>query len=801
MANDLWQKIDEIFPLVADLPADERTARLVELCEGDDDLRLEITAMLAFEEKAAGFIETPVIMPSSLSDAFSGGERMNGDNPYTLEFAGRQIGAYRVVRKLGSGGMGAVYLAERADGEFRKQAAIKLVKRGADTAFNLLRFRHERQILASLEHPNIARLLDGGTTDDGSPFFVMEYVEGKPLFEYCAAENSDLRGRLQLFRQILAAVAYAHERGVVHRDIKPGNILVARDGSVRLLDFGIAKILDPDLIPDSVGQTETLLRQMTPEYASPEQICGEEITAASDVYSLGVVLYELLTGERPYKFTSRAPHEIARVICEESPSSFVLRPSPEIYQTKDEGQRTKDDLNFIVLKSLQKKSSERYTSVNDFDRDIAALLDGLPVEKTRTTDDFAVPSATANIKLPGKFKTRTAMAGVAALIFLALVVAAANFGTGVFQNTDTPSDSAAAIPQTVERAESKMPLSADAVANELYQAGKQQLAARTPDDINRAIEFFSEAAERDPNFAAAFSGLADAHILLAFSGLADGNILQNGRNGKSAAAYRQAEEYAVKALALEPDLAEARTSLAMARFVNTGDLAAAEKHFLRAIEINPQLATAHHWYALILNQSRRPDDALREMEIAARLEPASAAIQSGLANLLLQAKRYDEAIIYYDRAIAVDNTFVAAYYWKSLVEQFQGKYDAALDTYRKARIYSGDDENEPLWILMNAQAHAVAGRRDESLAVLNRYFQGAEHRKNPTALAHEVALVYNLLGDGEKTFEWLKKIEIVDATQAKFNAEDPRFSNLQSDPRYVELTKKWINDGNAKSRT
>jgi serine/threonine protein kinase len=302
MANDFWQKIDEIFPQVADLPPEEQSARLDELCAGDELLRREVSAMLAVDEKAQEFIETPMILPDSLARAFSGEEtigngngRPNG-NPFTLELTGQQIGAYRVVRKLGAGGMGAVYLAERADGEFRKRVAIKLVKHGAETTFNLRRFRHERQILAALEHPYISRLLDGGTTEDGSPFFVMEYVEGKPLFDYCAARDLNLRERLRLFRQILSAVGYAHEQGIVHRDIKPGNVLVARDGSVRLLDFGIAKILDADLIDDSIGQTDTLLRQMTPEYASPEQICGEEITPASDVYSLGVVLYELLTG-------------------------------------------------------------------------------------------------------------------------------------------------------------------------------------------------------------------------------------------------------------------------------------------------------------------------------------------------------------------------------------------------------------------------------------------------------------------------------------------------------------------------
>src|SRR5215470_93951 len=251
---------------------------------------------------------------------------------------GRQLSGYRLVREIGSGGMGSVYLAERADGTFHRSVAIKLIRPGMNSAEILNRFGREREILASLDHPNIARLIDGGTTEEGLPYFVMEFVDGQPIQRWCDERKLNITQRIELFRSVCAAVQYAHQRLVVHRDLKPGNILVTKDGTIKLLDFGIAKVLDMaprgDLQP-----TITMMRVMTPEYASPEQIKGEAITTLADVYSLGVVLYELLTGHRPYNLLSLAMHEIARVVSEEEPA----RPSDVVATTgqSPEGNRGK----------------------------------------------------------------------------------------------------------------------------------------------------------------------------------------------------------------------------------------------------------------------------------------------------------------------------------------------------------------------------------------------------------------------------------------------------------------------------
>ena len=242
---------------------------------------------------------------------------------------GSRVGPYRIEREIGRGGMGTVYEAWRADGEFQHRVAIKLVNAGLDDNFVIKRFRNERQILAALDHPNIGRLLSGGTTSKGEPYFVMEYIEGEPLYRYASLQHMSTADRLRLFTQICDAVQYAHNKQVIHRDIKPTNILISASGVPKLLDFGIAKLLNPELVSETTPQTTLGVRLMTIEYASPEQVQAQAVTFRSDVYSLGVILYELLTSHSPYRFRNLLPHEVARAIIEdepELPSIAVTRP-------------------------------------------------------------------------------------------------------------------------------------------------------------------------------------------------------------------------------------------------------------------------------------------------------------------------------------------------------------------------------------------------------------------------------------------------------------------------------------------
>src|SRR6185369_10640375 len=300
MTPERWQQVKEVLQSVLDQPSDEQNDFLRGATGGDEPLRLEVESLLEFQGVDENFIETSALEITA---------RCVGAAEDVA--AGEQIGPFRVEREIGRGGMGAVYLAQQNDNHYQRQVAIKVIKRGMDSDEIVRRFRNERQILANLTHPNIAGLYSGGTTDAGLPFFVMEFVEGKPINQYCEALDLSIEARLKLFRTVCSAISYAHQNLVIHRDLKPSNILVTDNGVPKLLDFGIAKLLNANDAPEA-QMTETLLRVMTPEYASPEQARGQRMTTASDVYSLGVVLYELLTGRRPYRLKNRLPHEIAQ---------------------------------------------------------------------------------------------------------------------------------------------------------------------------------------------------------------------------------------------------------------------------------------------------------------------------------------------------------------------------------------------------------------------------------------------------------------------------------------------------------
>ncbi|MCG3162522.1 MAG: Serine/threonine-protein kinase PknD [Acidobacteria bacterium] len=361
MKDERLQRIEELFHDVAELEPEARADFLNEVCADNDGLRAEIEALLQADAEAPEFIIASAPVITSRSSA--------------PPQAGERIGQYRLLREIGRGGMGVVWLAERDDGRFDQRVAIKVIKRGMDTDEVSRRFARERRILAQLSHPNIARLLDGGETADGRPWFALEYVEGERLDRYYENRNPGLVERLELFRQICAAVQYAHQNLVIHRDLKPGNILVTAEGAPKLLDFGIAKLLDPG--DEITGLTETGQRVMTMDYASPEQVGAGMVTTASDVYSLGVILYELISGRRPYDLTNLPYHEITRVICEQEPRPpSRADASPEAAGWRD---KLASDLDNIALKALSKEPERRYASAAELAEDIRRYLAGLPV--------------------------------------------------------------------------------------------------------------------------------------------------------------------------------------------------------------------------------------------------------------------------------------------------------------------------------------------------------------------------------------------------------------------------------------
>jgi serine/threonine-protein kinase len=428
VASSNWARVREIFEQGLECPVEQRDAFLSEACAGDAELRASVEALLVADEQTTPFLDSP-----SKGAALSLVAEM-------LEPAQevQQVGNYKLVKAIASGGMGSVYAAVRVDGEYDQQVAVKLIKPGMATEDILRRFRQERQTLARLDHPNIARILDGGAASNGSPYLVMEFIDGIPIHRYCDEHRMTIDQRLEVFRSACDAVEYAHRNLIVHRDLKPGNMLVTSDGNLKLLDFGISKLLD-----DSNGHVETLAtepanRLMTPQYASPEQIRGESITTVSDVYSLGVVLYELLAGRRPYQLKGRNPKESEQLICETepaAPSAAVARPSgngqveqptplaiSEARQTQPEKlrKRLRGDLDTIIFTAMHKDPNRRYASVGQLADDIHRYLTGLPVKARRDSLGYRL----------GKFATRHKV-GVFASILVLVSITGGVIGTTV----------------------------------------------------------------------------------------------------------------------------------------------------------------------------------------------------------------------------------------------------------------------------------------------------------------------------------------------------------------------------------
>lgn len=387
-----FREADALLDAALDLPPAERLAFVDRACAADPELHAAVRRLLDAHDRGGGFLDVPA--------AAIGLPLMDPSDVPALA-AGRpptRVGPFRVVREIGRGGMGAVYLGERDDDQFRQRVALKLVRGGMGEEHLVRRFLEERRILAALEHPNVARLVDGGITPDGLPYFAMEYVDGEPITEYCDARRVPLEGRLRLFLDVCAAVQYAHRNLIVHRDLKPSNILVTGDGGVKLLDFGIARLVGEE---GGAGLTGTGLRLMTPEYASPEQFLGDPVTTQSDVYSLGVLLYELLTGRHPYRSTGTPRHLIEQRVLSLDPPSLSAQarrppaagePSGPDPETTEElalrrgltpqrlARRLRGDLDTIVLKAIRKEPERRYQSVQELGDDIRRYLTGLPVQ-------------------------------------------------------------------------------------------------------------------------------------------------------------------------------------------------------------------------------------------------------------------------------------------------------------------------------------------------------------------------------------------------------------------------------------
>ncbi|MGH9719938.1 MAG: serine/threonine protein kinase, partial [Bryobacteraceae bacterium] len=524
-----WNRVAQILEAALDYPAPERESFLDRECGGDEALRREVESLLAHDREGSRYLRSAVSTAAESAQGLHPGER---------------IGGYEILHEIGRGGMGAVYLAVRADDTYRRQVALKVVKRGMDSDFVVARFRQERQILAALEHPSIARLYDGGATADGRPYLVMEYVEGLPVSEYCRQEAPRLAERLRLFLEICEAVDAAHRRLIVHRDLKPSNILVKSNGSkstaeVKLLDFGIAKLLNEDL-SETAALTQTTMRLLTPEYASPEQVLQRAVTTSTDIYALGLVLYEMLTEERAHKIRDLSAGDWERWVLETEPAK------PSSIRGPFAG-RLEGDLDNIIGKALRKEPERRYLTVREFRDDIERYLRDQPVSARPDTIAYRA----------GKFFRRHRIPVIAA----ALVAASLVVGAGVALHQ------ARIARENAERAERRFAQVRTLARTLLFDldAKIQNLPGHAPvreSLVKTSLEYLDSLSREAAGDTGLQAELAEAYLRVA--------TIQGGQYRANLGRTPEAEQSLKKAVALQEALVAARPgdpkqSLALAR--------------------------------------------------------------------------------------------------------------------------------------------------------------------------------------------------------------------------------------------
>jgi serine/threonine protein kinase/Tol biopolymer transport system component/tetratricopeptide (TPR) repeat protein len=828
VTSERWNEVKEVFASALERTDAERAEYLDRVCSNDETLRREVESLLASHQEAGGFIESPAISTDTI---------LPGEEDEDPEI-GRRIGAYRTVKEIGRGGMGSVYLAVRADEEFERRVAIKLIRRGMEIDFIVRRFRNERQILANLDHPYIARLLDGGTTEDGMPYFVMEYVDGQPIHRYCEAQNLPVSDRLRLFRRVCSAVQYAHQQQVIHRDLKPGNILVTADGMPKLLDFGIAKLLDPDVAPHAAEPTTLGFRMMTPAYASPEQLRGEPATTASDVYSLGVLLGELVTGRRPER--SGAGVRTQAVLA--------------------------GGLESVIAKAMREEPAERYASVEQLTEDVRGYADGQPVSAPASAPPVAQPA--------DETKTIAGPRSIAILPFRsiapeersdeylgvgiadALITRLSNIRritvrptSSVLRYARSEYDLLAAARElevqyvldgsmrrsgdrvriTVQlvRTRDSAPLWAskfdekftdilnleDSLSENLAQALIERLTADergllrkrgtdnpdayqaylkgryywsqlTEEGLAKALLSFSEALALDPTFALAQAGLADYYNWLAIW-----SVLPPTE------CFAAARDAALKALDLDPALAEAHAALAFLTWNHEHDFEAAARGFQRAIELNPDYALAHQWYAYLLSTQRRHEEALASMERAARLDPLSPMTAVVAAFLYYMARRPDRAMEEAQRALRLDSQHFMVHDIFAWVYSQKGLHSDAVKAAEKALTLAPRD---PVALWTAALALGGAGRLTEARDYLRQMLELAQARY---LSSYYVAVIHAVLGDTESAVEWLEKSFENRDSWFLWMAVEPRLDKLRGNPRFRNLEQRTGRHGTDREGT
>jgi serine/threonine protein kinase/Tol biopolymer transport system component/Tfp pilus assembly protein PilF len=795
-------------------------------------LQREVLSLLASYDETGEFLENPLLSLPGFADAA----------PLEPNLIGQRVGAWQLVEEIGRGGMGTVYLAVRADNEFRKRVAIKLIRGGMETDFAIRRFRNERQILARLEHPNIARLVDGGTTANGMPYYVMEYVEGEPLHRYCETRNLAIRERVRIFLAACAAVHYAHRRMIIHRDLKPGNILVKQDGTPKLLDFGIAKLLDPERI-DPLGETTMGgFRIVTPAYASPEQLRGEPATAQSDIYSLGIVLFELVTGRRPSTTPGSDPFALPAT-GEDDSTELLLR-----------------ELRNVVIKATRAAPSDRYDSVEALMNDIQRCMQGVPVPAygasgDTTTVESPAPGSVAVLpfRLLATDSTTDGYLGLG--ITDAVITKLSNIGrisvrpTSAVMNYAASTDAFSAgrelnvefvvegrvqrvgdqvrttvqlvrvetrkpiwagsfeervhqllkvedsiaeqvahalVPQLTgeEREQLARPGTRSAKAHEAYLRGRYQWSKHTDGALAKALVCFMEAIAEDPQYARAHAGVADYYVQLGIRG-----------GLPPAESFAAAKDAAQRAIQIDPMLAEAHASLGLALWAHDHDYSTASHHLQLAIALNPDYAPAHNWLGILNCAQGRADMAIVCLERARKLDPQSAMYAIDLAHCYYNARQFERANEFCSQVVHVSGDFGGLLIVKALSFLAENRVAEAVDAARRGVERDG---RSPVSIAVLARAESMAGNVAEARRLRDELMERAR-----TTYVSDVAIAVTHIacGDTGRAIAQLEEGVKNRDWWTVWLRVSPVWDPLRSDPKFIRLLRPPKSSARAPSAT
>ena len=713
MSPERWRQVEKLFEEAATLAPGQQAEWLHAACAGDTALLEEVRQMLD-ADASPGVVQEHVRAAAS---EFLSRSSLKTTSPPPL----RRAGPYRLTRELGHGGMGTVYLGERDDGEYDAQVAVKLIRPGLVTEVFLARFKRERQALARLQHPNIARIFDSGTCDDGAPYIVMELVHGVPITTYARDRKLSLDQILSLYLEVCLGVSHAHRKYVIHRDLKPGNILVQDDGTPKLLDFGICKLLeDTSPGPDTLAGGSL----MTPEYASPEQIRGQPVTIASDVYSLGAVLYKLLTGRPPHIASSATP--AALVAMSEEP----VPPPSRVAKDTARASEMAGLLDKVVLKALEKNPGRRYESVDRLAEDLRRVINreqglshGAPAWSRRRA--IAVAGGVAI--------TAAAAAGWRWLV---------------------------PAPQRVSV--ESMPLFLEAhrilkvhVPGETGDAGLRR--------AQEAIRLFQQAAGEVPNSAQIQSGLAEAYL-----GIADLDV------PRFYDYMSLAKEAAERGLKLDDKLDDLHHSLGSALLFGSWQPARALDSFTRAVQLNSNRGPSHRLRADVLCMFGRFEEALTSLNTVQAMSPLDTEVGAARASAYIRWRRYAQAEQAARQTLAVDANQPMARLALGIACQHQGR---AAEAEKFLRGLPASPSRYPVSL-----AHLLAsnGRRVEAMAIL------AEVEQTSASLS-AIALIHVAAGDHDRALALLELSLTRRDMNLLYVPMDPRYDPIRSHPRFTAI--------------